>query len=79
LVRRGRGLQYRPASKKNMQQQFLFEADQQSHFPISQTVNDTIALYSSPMRRLADLGADALTEIDALSLLLDTSDSTLAG
>jgi hypothetical protein len=62
-----------------MQQQFLFEADQQSHFPISQTVNDTIALYSSPMRRLADLGADALTEIDALSLLLDASDSTLAG
>jgi hypothetical protein len=55
------------------------EADQQSHFPISQTVNDTIALYSSPMRRLADLGADALTEIDALSLLLDASDSTLAG
>jgi hypothetical protein len=79
LVRRGRGLQYRPASKKNMQQQFLFEADQQSHFPISQTVNDTIALYSSPMRRLVDLGAEALTEIDALSLLLDTSDSTLAG
>jgi hypothetical protein len=55
------------------------EADQQSHFPISQTVNDTIALYSSPMRRLADLGADALTEIDALSSLLDASDSTLAG
>jgi DNA repair protein RadC len=47
-----------------MQQQFLFEADQQNHFPISQTVNDTIALYSSPMRRLADLGADALTEIE---------------
>src|ERR1700760_2815481 len=62
-----------------MQQQFLFEADQQSHLPISQTVNDTIALYSSPMRRLADLGADALTEIDALSLLLDASDSILAG
>jgi hypothetical protein len=55
------------------------EADQQSHFPISQAVNDTIALYSSPMRRLADLGADALTEIDALSSLLDASDSTLAG
>jgi DNA repair protein RadC len=62
-----------------MQQQFLFEADQHSHFPISQTVNDTIALYSSPMRRLTDLGADALTEIDALTLLLDASDSTLAG
>jgi hypothetical protein len=62
-----------------MQQQFLFEADQQSHFPITKTVNDTIALYSSPMCRLADLGADALTEIDALSLLLDTSNSTLAG
>src|ERR1700759_3162653 len=62
-----------------MQQQFLFEVDQQSHLPISQTVNDTIALYSSPMRRLADLGADALTEIDALSLLLDASDSILAG
>jgi DNA repair protein RadC len=62
-----------------MQQQFLFEADQQSYFPISQTVNDTIALYSSPMRRLADLGADALTQIDALTLLLDASDSTLAG
>jgi hypothetical protein len=44
-----------------MHQQFLFEADQQSHFPINQTVNDTIALYSSPMRRLADLGSDALT------------------
>jgi hypothetical protein len=50
-----------------MQQQFLFEAEQRSHFPVSQTFNDTIALYSSPMRRLADLGADALTEIDALS------------
>ena len=50
-----------------------------AHLPISQTVNDTIALYSSPMRRLADLGTDALTEIDALSLLLDASDSTLAG
>ena len=62
-----------------MQQQFLFEADQQSHFPISQTVNDTIALYSSPMRRLADLGADALTQIDALTLLLDASDPNLAG
>jgi hypothetical protein len=61
-----------------MQHQFLFEPDQQSHFPISQTVNDTIALYSSPMRRLADLSADALTDIDALSLLLDASDSTLA-
>ena len=59
-----------------MQQQFLFEADQQSQLPISQKINDTIALYSSPMRRLADLGADALTEIDALSLLLDASDST---
>jgi DNA repair protein RadC len=65
--------------QKNMQQQFLFEADQQSHLPISQTVNDTIALYSSPMRRLADLGSDALTQIDALTLLLDASDSTLAG
>jgi DNA repair protein RadC len=62
-----------------MQQQFLFEEDQQDHFPISQTVNDTIALYSSPMRRLTDLGADALIEIDALTLLLDASDSTLAG
>jgi DNA repair protein RadC len=31
------------------------------------------------MRRLADLGADALTQIDALTLLLDASDSTLAG
>jgi hypothetical protein len=70
---------HRPASKKNMQQQFLFEEDQQDHFPISQTVNDTIALYSSPMRRLTDLGADALIEIDALTLLLDASDSTLAG
>jgi hypothetical protein len=29
--------------QKNMQQQFLFEAHQQSHFPISQTINDTIA------------------------------------
>jgi hypothetical protein len=42
-------------------------------------VNDTIALSSSPTHRLADLGADALTEIDALSLLLDASDSTLPG
>jgi DNA repair protein RadC len=57
-----------------MQQQFLFEADQQS-----QRVNDTIALYSSPIHRLTALGPDALTGIDALSLLLDTSDSHIAG
>jgi hypothetical protein len=56
-----------------------YTIDQQSHFSISQTVNDTIALHSSPMRRLADLGSDALTQIDALTLLLDASDSTLAG
>jgi hypothetical protein len=49
--------------QKNMQQQFLFEAHQQSHFPISQTINDTIAF----------------TQIDHLTLLLDASDSTLAG
>jgi len=46
-----------------MQQQFLFEAHQQSHFPISQTINDTIAF----------------TQIDHLTLLLDASDSILAG
>ena len=57
-----------------MQQQFLFEADHQS-----QRVNDTIALYSSPIHRLTALGPDALTEIDALSLLLDASDSHIAG
>jgi DNA repair protein RadC len=57
-----------------MQQQFLFEADQQS-----QRVNDTVALYASPIHRLTALGPDALTEIDALSLLLDASDSHIAG
>jgi hypothetical protein len=66
--------QCRPASKKNTQQQFLLEADQQC-----QRVNDTIALYSSPIHRLTALGPDALTEIDALSLLLDASDSHIAG
>jgi DNA repair protein RadC len=62
-----------------MQQQFLFEADQQCHLPISQTVNDTTALYSSPIHRLTALGPEALTELDTLSLLLDASDSRLAG
>jgi hypothetical protein len=69
-----RKLGNRPATRKNMQQQFLFEADQQS-----QRVNETITLYSSPIHRLTALGPDALTEIDALSLLLDASDSHLAG
>jgi DNA repair protein RadC len=62
-----------------MRRQFLFEADQQSHFPISQTINDTIALYSSSIHRLTALGPEALTETDTLSLLLDASDSRLAG
>jgi hypothetical protein len=31
------------------------------------------------MRRLADLDSDALAQMDALTLLLDASDSTLAG
>jgi hypothetical protein len=62
-----------------MQQQFLFEADQKNLIPISQRVNETIALYSSPIHRLTTLGPDALTEIHALSLLLDASDSRIAG
>jgi DNA repair protein RadC len=79
LLRRGRGLSAGPLPKKICSSNFYFEADQQCHLPISQTVNDTIALYSSPIHRLTALGPQALTETDTLSLLLDASDSCLAG
>jgi hypothetical protein len=36
-------------------------------------INNTIALYSSPLQRARNFGAEALTEIDALNLLLDAS------
>jgi DNA repair protein RadC len=62
-----------------MQTQFSFEADQQGQSPIGNKVNDTIAFYSSPLQRLSNLGADALTETDALTLLLDAPDAILAG
>jgi DNA repair protein RadC len=61
-----------------MQEQF-FEADQQPQSPTTAKVNDTIALYSSPLQRMRNFGAEALTEIDALSLLLDARDAVLAG
>jgi hypothetical protein len=64
-----------PASKKNMQEQF-FEADQQPQSPTTAKVNDTIAMYCSPLQRIRTFGAEALTEIDALSLLLGSAHET---
>ena len=61
-----------------MQTQFSFEPDPQGQSPIDTKVNDTIAFYTNPLHRLSNLGSDALTAIDALTLLLDTSDPILA-
>jgi hypothetical protein len=65
--------------RKNMQEQFFFEADQQAQLTTTGKVNDTIAMYSSPLQRIRNFGAEAFTEIDALSLLLDAHDAVLAG
>jgi DNA repair protein RadC len=62
-----------------MQEQFFFETDQQTQSTSTGKVNDTIALYSSPLQRMRNFGAEALTEIDALSLLLDAHYAVLAG
>jgi DNA repair protein RadC len=67
-----------PRQKKIMQQQFSFLANLSSTVDGSPTIEEAAALYLDPRHRFLSIGADALNETEAISLVLGEHDYHLA-
>jgi DNA repair protein RadC len=61
-----------------MQQQFSFFANLSSSLDVLPTVEEAAALYLDPRRRFLSIGAEALNETEAISIILDERDYHLA-
>jgi DNA repair protein RadC len=67
-----------PRQNKNMQQQFSFLASLSPSVAGSPTVEEAAALYLDPRHRFLSNGPEALTETEAISLVLGERDYHLA-